>query len=384
MTKIESSDTQFASPYRSSLDQVLSEYNIILNTNHLTMLFNNLPNIGLVLNENRQIVFCNEKLLNSLGFVNINQALGTRPGESFMCIHANNTEAGCGTSEDCRYCGAVNAIIESQTTNKTVIKESRITSKFSDTVASFDLKVTAAPITIENIKFTVVLIEDISNLKRREQLEQIFLHDIANIATNLSLLSGFIEETIPEDELSDDLELLFAQCRIIAEEIQAQKDIKFAEENCLKIKLSRVTMDKIFKDLESCAAINIMGKGINLEYSYCGCEITTDKRLLRRIIFNLIKNAIEASDEGDTIKIGCTPDENSQCIWVWNKAVLSEDVKAQFFQRSFSTKGRGRGLGTYSVQLLTERYLGGHASFISEEGKGTKIMINLPTCSCKS
>lgn len=34
----------------------------------------------------------------------------------------------------------------------------------------------------------------------------------------------------------------------------------------------------------------------------------------------------------------------------------------QIFQRSFSTKGKGRGLGTYSIKLLTERYLKGTAS----------------------
>jgi signal transduction histidine kinase len=41
------------------------------------------------------------------------------------------------------------------------------------------------------------------------------------------------------------------------------------------------------------------------------------------------------------------------------------------FQRSFSTKGTGRGLGTYSIKLLTERYLGGRVWFESAEGHGT-------------
>ena len=38
---------------------------------------------------------------------------------------------------------------------------------------------------------------------------------------------------------------------------------------------------------------------------------------------------------------------------------MPDEVKAQIFERSFSTKGRGRGIGTYSIKLLTERYLEG-------------------------
>lgn len=34
-------------------------------------------------------------------------------------------------------------------------------------------------------------------------------------------------------------------------------------------------------------------------------------------------------------------------------------VQLQIFNRSFSTKGKGRGTGTYSMKLLTKRYLKG-------------------------
>ena len=50
----------------------------------------------------------------------------------------------------------------------------------------------------------------------------------------------------------------------------------------------------------------------------------------------------------------------------------------QIFQRSFSTKpGAGRGVGTYSARLLTERFLGGELSFESEMGRGTTFTVKL-------
>jgi signal transduction histidine kinase len=53
-------------------------------------------------------------------------------------------------------------------------------------------------------------------------------------------------------------------------------------------------------------------------------------------------------------------------------------VQLQVFNRSFSTKGPGRGLGTYSVKLLSEQYLGAEVDFTSESGHGTRFVVSLP------
>jgi signal transduction histidine kinase len=57
---------------------------------------------------------------------------------------------------------------------------------------------------------------------------------------------------------------------------------------------------------------------------------------------------------------------------------MPSSVQRQVFNRSFSTKGAGRGLGTYSVKLLTERYLKGKAGFTSSEADGTTFFVILP------
>lgn len=66
-------------------------------------------------------------------------------------------------------------------------------------------------------------------------------------------------------------------------------------------------------------------------------------------------------------------------LWVRNPTVMAHTVQLQVFQRSFSTKGEGRGLGTYSIKLLTERFLKGKASFTSKEGTGTEFRITIPS-----
>ncbi len=57
--------------------------------------------------------------------------------------------------------------------------------------------------------------------------------------------------------------------------------------------------------------------------------------------------------------------------------IIPYDVQLQLFQRSFSTKGIGRGIGTYSIKLLTENYLKGSVNFISNENEGTLFTIEL-------
>jgi signal transduction histidine kinase len=104
----------------------------------------------------------------------------------------------------------------------------------------------------------------------------------------------------------------------------------------------------------------------------------SDRAIVSRVLGNLLKNAVEASQAGEMVSLGCAPADGGVEFQVHNRGVIPPDVAAQLFQRSFSTKGSGRGLGTYSVKLLTERYLQGHASVVSTEQGGTTFRVWYP------
>jgi sensor histidine kinase regulating citrate/malate metabolism len=57
---------------------------------------------------------------------------------------------------------------------------------------------------------------------------------------------------------------------------------------------------------------------------------------------------------------------------------VKKSTQLQVFQRSFSTKARGRGLGTYSMKLFGEGCLGGSVWFTTSEAAGTTFSISLP------
>jgi len=103
-----------------------------------------------------------------------------------------------------------------------------------------------------------------------------------------------------------------------------------------------------------------------------------DERLLKRVIINTIKNAMEAIDAGDTVDLSVNKKDSSLLFEIHNKSVIPPDVQSRIFIKSFSTKSRDRGLGTYSIKLFTEKYLKGKVWFTSDKDNGTTFYIQIP------
>ncbi len=91
----------------------------------------------------------------------------------------------------------------------------------------------------------------------------------------------------------------------------------------------------------------------------------------------MIKNALEASMPGSTVTLLCSKSGENTRFSVHNSTFISPDIQLQLFKRSFTTKGVGRGIGTYSMKLLGEKYLKGKVGFKSSQENGTTFYIDL-------
>lgn len=99
--------------------------------------------------------------------------------------------------------------------------------------------------------------------------------------------------------------------------------------------------------------------------------------ILRRIAGNMVLNALEATPSGGTVHMRAVVSEKTVRIEVENSGEIPSDVQRSIFKRSFSTKANsGRGIGTYSMKLFGERYLGGKVGFTSK-GNQTVFYIEL-------
>ena len=372
--------TKFASPERKNWNYIISDFNDIKDLDYIQELINALPYVVTILNEDRQIIFTNEKLLKLLGINSIEDILGKRPGEAVQCIHANKEAGGCGTSDYCRYCGAINSIIKSQKLKTKVVEECRITTQRGNELISYDFEVSAAPFNWQNKEYTIFTIQDISNEKRRRALERIFFHDIINKTGGLGGFLEILKYVDDKERIKEITDIMEEITNDLNEEIIAQRQLLEAENNELKINKAETNNFKIIQSVTSQIKYNQVAdrKEIIIDPKTTIVEFTTDQLLLKRVLTNMAKNALEASLEENKVIIGSTQIENRIAFWVKNEKTIPNHIQLQIFQRSFSTKGKGRGLGTYSMKLIGEKYLKGKVSFKSNEQEGTIFMINLP------
>lgn len=107
-------------------------------------------------------------------------------------------------------------------------------------------------------------------------------------------------------------------------------------------------------------------------------QLKTDPTFLRRIITNLVTNAIQAMPKGGKPKIKTSRENNSVVISIDDTGVgILKEAQLNLFKPLFTTKVKGQGLGLAVVKRLAE-ILKGKITFESKEGKGTKFIIEIP------
>jgi PAS domain S-box-containing protein len=107
-------------------------------------------------------------------------------------------------------------------------------------------------------------------------------------------------------------------------------------------------------------------------------KVMADSAYLKRIMGNLISNAIQAMPDGGKLAIRAHREVGDVVITVEDTGVgVPDQDKPKLFQPLFTTKSKGQGFGLAVVKRLTEA-LNGTVTFDSQEGKGTKFTIKLP------
>ncbi|MFQ5424312.1 MAG: response regulator [Phycisphaerae bacterium] len=374
--------TYHASPERKEATELLPLASALARDAIVKALLGAFPDIAVVLNEYRQIVACNHVLLEALGIDKPAKVIGQRMGEALSCIHSREMFGGCGTSEACRECGAVGAMLKCQAEGTQARQECRISTQTPEGLGALELDVVATPLEIEGEKLMVFSARDIAAEKRRSALERTFFHDSLNVAGGIQ---GMIEygSDIGEIDAGTRLDRIQVMTHQLIEQIRSQRDLAAAERGELQPRQQPVVVAEMFEQLRATYECHTVAKDRTMVFvppEPADLSLTTDPVLLQRVLGNLIKNALEASEPGQCVTTRCKAIDGDHVLFsVHNQTVMPRSVQLQVFQRSFSTKGgTGRGLGTFSIKLLTERYLGGRVMFTSASPKGTSFLVTLP------
>jgi nitrogen fixation/metabolism regulation signal transduction histidine kinase len=372
-------DAAFSSPGRISRAEALADLRRVQAAGQVPQALDSLAAPLIVLNARRQVIFANRAFQDFARGASIDEICGSRPGDVFGCVHAHH---GCGDWEGCGFCGARQAIGETQTTGQPAARECHITVNAPESKPARDLLVRTTPFEIGGSQYVMVSFSDISDLKRRSALERIFFHDILNTASSFRVYLDLLRrEGTTEDGKRNLLERLTAVCDTLQEEIEGQKIMLSAENGTLRAQRNLMESHSLALQLARQAeGLEIaQGRTVAIAPFSERFSFVSDDALVKRILVNMLKNALEASPPGVIVTIGLRrTGEAAAEFSVHNPSCMNREVQLQVFRRYFSTKGADRGLGTWGMKLLAEEYLGGRVAFTSTPRDGTTFTLSLP------
>lgn len=327
------------------------------------------PGPSVILNDRRQILAANRAFLRLAAVDAQAGVIGLRPGDAVGCREALEGEDGCGSAEACRQCGAGRGLARIEAGEPGPFNEEcLLTRRGAQGDEPLELRAGINPIPGGMV---ALVLQDISDQKRRRVLERCFFHDVLNSAGSVEALAGL---AAGGDAAAADL--LVESARTLVEEVRSQQTLIAAENGELRIAPERVAVAPLCVEIARTYARQHGGR-VRVAVRAAEAHVLADRAVLHRVVGNLVKNAIEAVRAGDVV-ISVRVANGRVTIAVANPGIIPAGIRRQIFRRSFSTKSEaGRGIGTWSVKLLTETYLGGTVGF-SCSGGITEFAVDLP------
>lgn len=373
-------ETYFASPERSDQWELQQQISYASKNPVINGVMKMVGGLIAVLNQNRQILMVNHGLLKTLGIDNPEKTLGLRPGEALGCRYASEMDAGCGTSEYCMTCGAAIAIVASLGGDDTVERTCAIVADMDGAPSDLYFRVQASPIPMDDNKFILLLLSDITHQQQMAALQRTFFHDINNLIMGLVQASELLRLSRP-DKIDDLSQHITGLCGRLASEVELQRNLSLKESPNFQLKAETLSVAAVTSELHHSLSYHPskFSKSLDIQNGTPGISIHTHHGLLLRVLSNMLINAFEAVDPHDRIRFNTEVKDGQVVFSVWNRSAMASAVSCRVFQRNFSTKSElGRGLGTYSMKLIGEQLLGGHVYFETSPDEGTRFFFELP------
>ncbi len=221
--------------------------------------------------------------------------------------------------------------------------------------------------------------------KVKAQVERMIRHDLRNP------LNGVIAaaELMMVDELSAEHREL---CMVIRESgrkldsmLSSSMDLIRMEEGSYVLRAGPVNLVQVLQEVRREIEPLAASIGVDVVFETDGEPISWSAHLplegerlyLSQALANLIRNAVEASADGDVVTVRVTTGE-SYHVSVHNRTPVPAEMRPVFFDR-YTTSGKknGTGLGTYMAAIITKTH-NGTIGFTSSDEEGTIVTVQLP------
>jgi Na+/proline symporter/signal transduction histidine kinase len=185
-----------------------------------------------------------------------------------------------------------------------------------------------------------------------------------------------------DGEDADLVQNIDASLEAVEEIFTALLDISRLDTGAMKPEIANFRIDELLQRLEVEFAPLARGKGLDLVFMPCSQSVRSDRRLLRRLLQNLISNAIKYTPAGRVL-VGCRRRGETLRIEVYDTGIGIPQNKRRAVFKEFhrldqgARVARGVGLGLSIVERIA-RVLDCEVTLKSDTGRGSRFSLEVP------
>ena len=232
----------------------------------------------------------------------------------------------------------------------------------------------------------VCKLNDTLDLKKRlEDQKELFMatltHDLKNpVQAQLMSLKMLKNGTLGAltSEQDDILDILLESSEYMQEMLFTILQTYKFDNGVIKLKKQKISINKLMRDCLNEIYAFAVSKSIKILYKCDSGEIFADLSQLRRVISNLMNNAIKYSYRNSELKINISIKDGIAIFMFENESdPIPKDIKEHMFDKYVTGKQKtGIGLGLYFSKKVIEAH--GGTIYLSTDGNFNKFVFKLP------
>jgi putative PEP-CTERM system histidine kinase len=206
------------------------------------------------------------------------------------------------------------------------------------------------------------------------KISSFVIHDLKNLASTLSVLLDNAEDYMGEPEFQKDM------LKTIGNTGKKMKDL-IQKLGTVPEKQALITEPVDLNALvrETVRELDRAGAGAEFVYKGSSAISVADVEEVRKVVLNLLLNAMDAADGSGVIRVETGSDGDMAYIRVEDKGcgIKKEFMKNHMFRPFRTTKRKGLGIGLYQCKQIIETH-GGRIGVNSKVGEGSVFTVRLP------
>ena len=205
-------------------------------------------------------------------------------------------------------------------------------------------------------------------------------HDLMQPFNAASLFASMLEQKTTDTSLSSLSEGLVNSLNSADSLLSSLLDMTRLESGVLKATVTEFCIDEVLQPLVTEFDVIAAQKGLRLRYCPSQCWVASDRKLLRRLLQNLLSNAVRYTEAGSVlIGVRRNAENINICVYDTGCGIAQADQQAifrEFHQLPSTQSEQGLGLGLTIVDGLSQ-LLSHPVSLSSVSDKGTAFFVSV-------